>query len=154
MAVYRVCRTFTIESGHMLSKHPERCRFPHGHTRRIEVVLAGKELDQNDMLVDFKAMKLALEEYLDLYDHSMAMNSADPMRPTFEQAYPEGVMIFEDTDPTTEVLARDIYDFVAEVMQKGWKNGQYRIPARRLKVERVRVWETDCTWAEYESDGA
>ena len=42
---YRVCKTIDIENGHMLSKHPDACRFPHGHTRRIEFVLEAADLD-------------------------------------------------------------------------------------------------------------
>ena len=42
---YRICKSFEIESGHMLSKHPGRCRFPHGHSRRVDVVLSAEDLD-------------------------------------------------------------------------------------------------------------
>ena len=35
---YRICKTLEIENGHMLSKHPDKCRFPHGHTRKVELV--------------------------------------------------------------------------------------------------------------------
>ena len=37
---FRIGKSFVIESGHLLSKHPGKCRFPHGHSRRVEVVLA------------------------------------------------------------------------------------------------------------------
>ena len=63
--MYRVCKTFDIESGHMISKHPSRCRYPHGHTRKIELVLAAEELNTGDMVVDFKWVKLAVGELLD-----------------------------------------------------------------------------------------
>src|SRR5947209_8102903 len=33
---FRICKTIEIENGHMLSKHPDKCRFPHGHSRRVE----------------------------------------------------------------------------------------------------------------------
>ena len=35
---YRICKTIEIENGHMLSKHPDKCRFPHGHTRVVSVL--------------------------------------------------------------------------------------------------------------------
>lgn len=154
MGVYRICRAFTVESGHQLSKHAEGCRYPHGHTRRIEVVISSVELDSNEMVVDFKALKLALKPHLEVFDHSLAINSADPMAPTLIKAYPEGVVVFEDQDPTTEILARDIFETLLEIFKKGWTGKSdtgvtYQIPARKLTLERVRVWETPNSWAEY-----
>ncbi len=47
---FRICKTFSIESGHILSKHPGKCRFPHGHSRTVEVVLTADHLDASDMV--------------------------------------------------------------------------------------------------------
>ncbi len=63
----------------MLSKHPDKCRFPHGHTRKVELVLEADALDGNDMVCDFKAVKEAVGEFLEGFDHAMCMNVADPM---------------------------------------------------------------------------
>ena len=68
---YRICKTFEIENGHMLSKHPDKCKFPHGHTRKIELVLEAGDLDENDMVCDFKILKETMESFLEQYDHSM-----------------------------------------------------------------------------------
>lgn len=151
--VYRVCKSFEIESGHMLSKHPGRCRLPHGHSRRIDVVLSSPTLDQNDMVCDFKALKLALEGFLDRFDHALAVNSADAIT---EQLAPElraRVIVFEDEDPTTEAMARRIYEHLAGELARG---STYTDPAGnsfRLRpevtIERVRVGETSTSWAEY-----
>ena len=149
MGVYRICRSFTVESGHMLSKHPEKCRFPHGHTRRIEVVVSAQKLNKNEMVVDFKALKNAVEPFVEMFDHSMAINSNDPLLPELQTRYPDGIVVYEDLDPTTEVIAKDIFDFIAELFEKGWSNDKYKIPAGKITLERVRVWETPQSWAEY-----
>jgi 6-pyruvoyltetrahydropterin/6-carboxytetrahydropterin synthase len=154
MGVYRICRAFTVESGHMLSKHPERCRHPHGHTRRIEVVVSAESLDEMDMVVDFKALKLSIHEWIEAYDHAMAINSEDPMRENLEELHGDAIIVFDQTDPTTEVLAADLFHQIESVFHQGW-SGQskagvmYHIPARTLHLERVRVWETRDSWAEY-----
>lgn len=103
--IYRVCKSFEIESGHMLSKHPGRCRFPHGHSRRVEVVLVSETLDENDMVCDFRAIKLAASELLDAWDHAMAVNSQDPRLEDVKAAAGDRVIVFQGEDPTTEVLA-------------------------------------------------
>lgn len=136
----------------MLSKHPERCRFPHGHTRTIEVVVSSERLDGNEMVLDFKALKLAIGDYIQRYDHAMAMNSADPLLPDLMRIHPESALVFENQDPTTEVMAKDIYDFVSEVLATGFvgseKGVTYTIPAGEVRLDRVRVWETPSSWAE------
>ncbi|GMV24798.1 MAG: hypothetical protein AMXMBFR58_08290 [Phycisphaerae bacterium] len=149
--LYRVCKSFEVESGHMLSKHPGRCRFPHGHTRRIDVVLASPELDANDMVCDFAAIKHAVADHIDRLDHAMAVNSADP-RIEHLGSVGDRVVTFPDRDPTTEVIARGIYDFLVELIGSGrdFEGGgrRYRFPPG-LVVERVRVTETSTSWAEY-----
>ncbi|MFW5652476.1 MAG: 6-pyruvoyl trahydropterin synthase family protein [Planctomycetota bacterium] len=175
---YRICKTFTVESGHMLSKHPERCRFLHGHTRQIEVVLSSEQLDANDMVCDFKTIKLAISDYIDQYDHAMAVNTADPMYPLLKERG-QRLVEFKDEDPTTEVLARSIFEHVASVIERGdvysadssesgcpssnsapadsdgvedaSENRGYRFPAG-LRLDRIRVWETPSSWAEYGRD--
>ncbi len=149
---YRICKAFTVESGHMLSKHPSVCRHPHGHTRRIEVVLSSETLDEGDMVCDFKAVKLAVGEFIEKFDHALAINSADPLRADLERVS-QRLIVFEDEDPTTEVMARRIYEFLeAEVRRGGTytdaRGGTYRFPPG-LEVERVRVGETPSSWAEY-----
>lgn len=152
--VYRVCKTFEVESGHMLSKHPGRCRYPHGHSRRVEVVVASPELDENDMVCDFAALKLALHDCLDQLDHAMAINSEDPALEKL-RGIDERVVLFHGHDPTTEVLAKYIYDsLMRQIAAPGGcelrdqRGRVYRLP-RHLVVERVRVGETSSSWAEY-----
>lgn len=156
MPTYRVCKRFTIESGHMLSKHPGRCRYPHGHTRTIEVVVASDRLDAMDMVLDFKALKLAIQEYVHGFDHAMAVNAADPLRATLEAAHPGSVIVFEGRDPTTEVMAEAMFRHVAAVLDSGFQGEEggvrYAIPGGSVRLERLRVWETPDSWAEFSDD--
>jgi len=150
--VYRICKAFEIESGHMLSRHKGRCRFPHGHTRRVEIVLCAPDLDENGMVCDFQAIKLAVGECLERLDHALCVNSQDPNLPGLAGVR-ERIVVFEKTEPTTEVMARHIYDHVQAQVRSGRAftgadGGTYTLP-ERLTVERVRVGETSSTWAEY-----
>lgn len=136
----------------MLSKHPGRCKFPHGHSRTITVVVSAPRLNEHDMVCDFKALKLALKSVCDELDHSLAINSADPLLSRL-QSVQERVVVFQGQDPTTEVLARRIHDGLTALVRRGTEfkaaDGiSYRLPPE-LAVERVRVTETDSTWAEY-----
>ena len=113
---YRIGKIFEIESGHILSKHPGKCRFPHGHSRRVEVVLAADTLDANDMVCDFKAVKLALQAFLDSWDHALAVNTDDPNFAFYQAKHGERLIPFAHTDPTTEVMAQTIYAELARAL--------------------------------------
>lgn len=142
----------------MLSKHSGRCRFPHGHTRTIEVIVESDRLDANDMVVDFKALKLALKEVVDRYDHALAIHADEPLRPALEEIHPDSILLFEKRDPTTEAMAEAIFAEAARVLrdgasQTGDEGVTYAIPAGAIRLRRVRVWETPDSWAEVEDDG-
>jgi 6-pyruvoyltetrahydropterin/6-carboxytetrahydropterin synthase len=147
---YRICKTFEVESGHMLSKHPDRCRFPHGHTRTVEIVLEAGELDTNEMVCDFKLLKDAMAEYLDNLDHSMCMNTDDPKYEDFKAIYGERIIDFIGMDPTSEMMARTIYGACKERLAARLAQGGSTYPLRAdVHVVSVRVWETSSSWAEY-----
>lgn len=145
---YRICKTFEIESGHVLSKHPGKCRFPHGHSRRVEVILSADALDRNDMVCDFKAVKLALQAFLDTWDHALAINTNDPHFAFYQEKHGERLVPFVGTDPTSEVMAKTIFDEVCRSLAAAARQGDFAIP-EGVKVERVRVTETSSSWAEY-----
>lgn len=150
--IYRVCKVFEIESGHALSKHPGRCRHPHGHSRRIEVVLASETLNDNDMVCDFAAIKLALQACMDELDHALAINSEDPWAARFDPKE-DRIVVFEGVDPTTEILARHIYEKLEAQVTAGARlvdrAGAEFAFTPGVRVERVRVGETSSSWAEY-----
>jgi 6-pyruvoyltetrahydropterin/6-carboxytetrahydropterin synthase len=150
--MYRICKSLEIENGHMLSKHPDKCKFPHGHTRKVEFILEAKELDGHDMVCDFKIIKEAVGDWLDTFDHAMCMNTSDPAYAEFKQRYGDRVIGFDHKDPTTEVMARAIFDHASRAFAAYSERSDVRYPlATGVRLVRVRVWETSSSWAEYES---
>lgn len=96
---YRICKSIELESGHLLSKHPGNCKFPHGHTRSVEMVFRADSLDASDMVLDFKAVKQMMGEFLQQFDHSLCMNTEDPNYRTFLAAYGDRIIPFDREDP-------------------------------------------------------
>jgi 6-pyruvoyltetrahydropterin/6-carboxytetrahydropterin synthase len=150
---YRICKSLEVENGHMLTKHPDKCRFPHGHTRKVEFVIEAEELDENQMVCDFKIVKDAVGEWLDTFDHALCMNTADPAYADFKSRYGERVIGFENQDPTTELMARTIFDHADTALTDYARRSdtRYRLAAS-VRLVRVRVWETTSSWAEYERE--
>ena len=149
---YRVCKTIEIENGHMLSKHPDKCRFPHGHTRRVEIILEAEDLDANGMVCDFKIVKTAIGDYLETFDHALCMNTDDPMYDTLKAAYGDRVIGFANTEPTTEVLAKTFFEACeAGLSEYASRETRRYLLRSTVRLVRVRVWETTTSWAEYGS---
>lgn len=147
---FRISKSFEIETGHLLTKHPDKCRFPHGHSRRVEIMLAADMLDANDMVCDFKAVKAALKPFLDAWDHAFCLNTDDPNFAFYQKTYGEQVVPFTKTDPTSEVMAKTIFDALKRRLAEsaGRPDPRYSVPPG-VRVERVRVTETSSSWAEY-----
>jgi len=147
---YRICKSFEIESGHMLSKHPEKCAFPHGHTRKVEFVLEADELDEHEMVCDFKIIKQIMSDFLETLDHAMCINTDDCRYADFKAFYGDRVIGFEATDPTTELMAKTIFDHFKEKLAQYANAPAQRYPLRNiLRIVKVRLWETSTSWAEY-----
>ena len=150
---YRICKSFEIENGHMLSKHPDLCKFPHGHSRKVEFILETNELDQNEMVCDFKILKEAMKDFLNTLDHALCMNTDDPMYPKLKEAYGDRIIDFPNEDPTTEIIAKLIYDTLKIKLKEYAANPDAKYPlSSDLKIIRVRLWETSSAWAEYSED--
>jgi 6-pyruvoyltetrahydropterin/6-carboxytetrahydropterin synthase len=145
-----ICKTFEFESGHILSQHPGKCRFPHGHSRRLEVVVSSETLDANGMVCDFQVIKRLSQELLDRWDHALCLNTEDPNFAFYQQAYGPQVVSFVRTEPTSEIMAKTIFDELKRKLAAAEKD-----PAttgtilRGLRLERVRLTETSSSWAEY-----
>jgi len=134
----------------MLTKHPDKCRFPHGHTRKVEFVIEASELDENQMVCDFKIIRQAIGEWLDTFDHALCMNTADPAYQEFKSRYGDRVIGFENQDPTTELMARTIFDHTESALTNYATRDDLRYPLNPgVRLVRVRVWETSSSWAEY-----
>lgn len=146
---YRICKSIELESGHLLSKHPGNCKFPHGHTRSVEMVFRADTLDANDMVLDFKAVKQMVGDFLKQFDHSLCVNTEDPHYAAFVDAYGERIIPFDREDPTSEVMARTIFNYAREALEKAKKDFREYPVRDGVTLERVRVWETSSSWAEY-----
>lgn len=149
--MYRICKSFEFQAAHVLSKHPGRCKFPHGHNYRVQVSLVADELDENDMVCDFQALKAVVEPYLDTLDHAMLINSSDEENVRRYADNPRTV-IFDRCDPSSEVLARRIFEHIKSRMQTATIENREGLKFKlnpHTRVERVRIWETSTAWAEY-----
>lgn len=109
-----------IASAHYLRGYEGKCKDLHGHTWKVEVVIASEELDNIGMVADFAVLKMQLKEFLTAIDH-VCLND---------------LPYFKDVNPTTENIAKYIYTHFADVVAP-------------LKLKQVQVWESDLASVTY-----
>lgn len=113
-------------------------------------MLESETLDQNEMVCDFKILKGVIHEYLMTLDHALCMNTEDPAFPEMKTRYGDRVIAFEKIDPTTEVMAREIFQRCRKALAVYSEGQDQRYPLRTsVKLASVRLWETSSSWAEY-----
>jgi len=108
-------------AAHFLRGYEGKCENLHGHNWKVEVRVASGGLGELGMVMDFKKLKGLVAEVLEMFDHK-CLNEIDT---------------FSDLNPTTENVARIIYNQVAS-----------RLPAG-VEASRVTCWESDRCGAGY-----
>lgn len=116
----------TIKTGfsaaHRLRDYEGPCSKVHGHNWAVEVVITGKELQSNGILLDFNDVKKATSEVLTGLDHTN-LNETAP---------------FDKLNPTSENLARWIFEELGK-----------RLNSATLRVSRVNIREAETSCASY-----
>jgi 6-pyruvoyltetrahydropterin/6-carboxytetrahydropterin synthase len=103
-----------IASAHFLRGYEGKCKDLHGHTWKIEVIIASDQLDAIGMVADFAVLKKQLKEFLIGIDH-VCLND---------------LAFFKETNPTTENIAKYIYTNFAQTVKP-------------LRIKMVQVRESD-----------
>ncbi len=115
----------TFAAGHYLRNYRGKCENPHGHNYKVRITLAGEQLDQAGLLLDFKDLKDAMRQVMERLDHQM-INDLEP---------------FTNLNPSAENIARYFYEHTNSRLRTA-TNG-------RVRVKDVTIWETDTTTATY-----
>jgi len=112
----------TFSAGHSLRNYHGKCENVHGHNYRVQVTLAGEELNATGLLVDFAEVKRLIRAVVARLDHQF-LNDLAP---------------FDAINPSAENISRYFYEQIS-----GGINGA------GPQVREVKIWETDITSATY-----
>jgi 6-pyruvoyltetrahydropterin/6-carboxytetrahydropterin synthase len=118
--MFEICVEHTFAAGHALRNYRGKCENVHGHNYRVQVGLAGPELDENGLLFDFSELKSRLRATSEYLDHQF-INDLKP---------------FDEINPSAENIAKFFYD-------------ELKSELKTVSVSFVRVWETDTSYAVY-----
>lgn len=110
-----------FSAAHNLREYKGQCERLHGHNWKVQVVLKAENLNNSGMVMDFREVKIILEEILSTFDH----------------AYLNELPAFKVLNPTTENLSRLLYHELRGKLPAG------------VMVSRVTTWESDRCGAVY-----
>lgn len=131
--MYQVTQHIEFCYGHRLLNYSGKCRFLHGHNGKAVIVMAGEQLDQRGMVVDFTDIKRSIATWIDAtLDHRMILHERDPVV-NYLREQQEPILTIPE-NPTAEALARMIFRFARE---------------QGFPVAEVSLWETPKSFATY-----
>lgn len=131
--MYRITKIINFSYGHRLLNYSGKCCNLHGHNGKVEIEIFSEKLNDVGMVVDFVEIKNKIQKWIDdNLDHKMLLSKDDPMVKILKDNN-EDVYVM-DTNPTAEAIAKLIYDFVV---------------SEKLPVKKVKLWETETSFAVY-----
>lgn len=141
-----ITRRLEFDAGHRIPDHRSQCRHLHGHRYALEITLAGEIISQagdpaDGMVMDFSQVKaLAMQHLVDAWDHAFLVHCDDRPVVDFLASLPEHKTVVLDCVPTAENLVGTAFAILDAVYRDTYGN--------RLRLERLRLYETPNCWAE------
>lgn len=120
--MYEITIETHFSSAHRLRNYNGECERLHGHNWKVTVSIASDKLDDLGMVMDFRELKDETNRLMDEFDHQY-LNEVPP---------------FTELNPTTENIAKYIFDELSKV-----------IDTDSVKVNEVAVWESPTCSASY-----
>ena len=120
--MYKISATTNFAAAHRLRGYEGACENLHGHNWIVKATLGTNELDDIGIAYDFKYLKKNLNEIINQFDHQF-LNEIPP---------------FDKINPTSENMAKLIFDSLKEKLPK------------HIKVVSVEVSESEKYKAIYE----
>jgi 6-pyruvoyltetrahydropterin/6-carboxytetrahydropterin synthase len=120
--MFEITVEYSFAAGHALRGYKGKCENVHGHNYKVQVTVAGEQLNSIGLLMDFVDLRAWIKALVERLDHRF-LNDLPP---------------FDQVNPSAENLAKYFFDEI-----------QSRLRGEEIKVLAVKVWETDTTSATY-----
>lgn len=125
--MYKVITTGKFASAHNIREHGGKCERLHGHNWKVTATVSREQLNRLGMVVDFRILREKLGQVTGILDHN------------YINELPE----FKELNPTSENLARFIYDRLSAALQEH---------DTALQVRQIAVEESEGSTAVYENE--
>lgn len=135
----QVTKQLRTETGHRLTNYDGRCSHLHGHSYLWEVTARcdSSQLDEKNMVMDFKDLKKAMNAVLDPLDHCMVLAHDDPL-------WGMAIKMYEEI---SDSLGRDIVDNIEKQPLHGMFKATNQEDPRLVKWHENPTAESFAMWA-------
>ena len=116
--MYQIKVKANFSAAHNLENYHGKCEHLHGHNWNVEAVFKYEELCKDGMAIDFKIAKKLVKDVAEKLDH----------------AYLNKLAILKKINPTSENIARFIYD---------------KVKVKNKNIYSIAIWENDNSCATY-----
>ncbi len=120
--LYVIAKELEFAAAHQVRGYKGGCENLHGHNWRVRLTVAATTLNHLSMVIDFRELKRVMRDVIAPFDHRH-MNEVAP---------------FDDINPTSENVARYVFEQAAARLDDG-----------RVRVVRVDIWENDTSKATF-----
>jgi 6-pyruvoyltetrahydropterin/6-carboxytetrahydropterin synthase len=120
--MYQVMIEERFSAAHQLRDKDGKPESLHGHNWKVRAEVVAKTVDETGLVFDFRKLKEALQRIIAPFEH-VHLNEVEP---------------FNKQNPSSENIARWIYDRLTEAL-----------PDKLVRVGRVIVWESEDAGATY-----
>lgn len=123
-----------FDAAHKLNDYNGACANLHGHRWEVEVIIKSKELQSNEMIIDFKELKSIINHL----DHNIILKDCQENNIMIKAIQESGLkLLVTDFKPTAENLSK----YLQEMIKRGVREG--------VEVS-VTVWESPDASITYE----
>lgn len=129
MSKVYITKRFTFEACHRLSEYAGKCSNLHGHSYKLEVTVSGNVNKDKRFVTDFADLKGLV--------HTLIISSHDHI-------YLNNLYV----EPTAEHMAVGIFNQIDKTIKD---ENRFNIGSE-TKLESVRLWETEDSYAEYRGE--
>jgi 6-pyruvoyltetrahydropterin/6-carboxytetrahydropterin synthase len=123
--VYELTVETSFAAAHQLRGYKGKCERMHGHNWKVHVHVAAEKLNEIDLAMDFHDLKKMVNDVVSPLDH----------------AFLNDVFPFTERNPSSENIARWIYDALRKKLEK-----------KGVRLSAVTVWESETASATYYED--
>lgn len=134
-----ITKIFHFEAAHTISCYQGQCKNIHGHSYELHVTISGTELNETNMLIDFKELKKIVQlNVTNDFDHALILKSSNENKLIYEKMITK--IIWVENEPTAEFLIMEIAKRIAKNLPEN------------ILLKKLKLYETASCYAEWEND--
>lgn len=134
-----------LKAAHRQWRHSGHCSFVHGENWRLDITLRAEELDHQNFVYDFGALRPLRQKIDECFDHTLLLDADDPERAFFENMHAKKLADVRFLPSSgAEGIAQWVFELVDEYISND--------TAGRVRCVKVVVYEDMRNSATYAID--